>query len=93
MGLKVRFEEHPKNDYLPPRIIGEAVMYELVSSFEPEKPNSKYWLRCHKCGVSANLGDHEVIINDGIITINPSIQCPNEECNAHYWIKNGEVVN
>ena len=89
--MQVKFVKHPKNDYLPPKIIGESVMYELSSSFT-DLPNSKYWLRCHKCGLSANLGDHNVTVIDGVITISPSILCPNSEFDAHYWIKDGQVV-
>ena len=90
--MKVKFVHHPENDCLPPRMAGESVLYELSAVFAPEKPNSKYWLRCHKCGISANLGDHEVTINNGSITISPSIMCPVQGCGAHYWIKDSEVT-
>ena len=90
--MKVKFVYHPKNDCLPPKAIGESVLFEMSEVSSPEPPNAKYWLRCHKCGVSANLGLHEVTIVDELITINPSISCPNKECNAHYWIKNSEIV-
>jgi len=89
--MQVKFILHPKNDCIPPPVIGESILYELSSSFT-DKPNSKYWLRCHKCGLAANLGDHDVSVIDGIVTISPSIMCPNTKCDAHYWIKNGEVT-
>lgn len=87
--MKVKFVKHPPNDYLPPKIKGESILYELSTISPSEPPNSKYWLRCHECGVSANLADHQVSIIHGIITISPSIQCPN--CPAHYYIKNSEI--
>lgn len=89
--MKVKFVYHPENDYLPPKIIGESVLYELSEVSPSEPPNSKYWLRCHKCGLSANLGDHEVVIENGLITISPSISCPNEKCDAHYWIRQNRI--
>ncbi len=91
--MQVKFVKHPENDVIPPRNpdIKSPIIYELASSFT-DKPNSKYWLRCHKCGLSANLGDHDVTIKDGAVTINPSIMCPNSKCDAHYWIKDGQVV-
>lgn len=91
MNLDVKFVKHPENDMMK-ATKGIAILFELAGPFNPEKPNSKYWLRCHKCNLSANLGDHDVKIIDGIITINPSIECPNTKCNNHYYIKNGKVV-
>lgn len=90
--MKVKFVLHPKHDCLPPKSIGESILFEMSEVSPPEPPNAKYWLRCHKCGLSANLGEHEVSIIDGIITISPSISCPNEKCDAHYWIKDSEVT-
>lgn len=86
--------EKTKNDVIPYKeyFPGFAVIFELSSPFIPEKPNSKYWLRCHKCSLTANLGDHEITIDNKIITISPSILCPNDKCEAHYYITNSEIV-
>ena len=56
-----------------------------------EHNSDKYWLCCHKCNLMAGLGDHDVVITDGKVTISPSISCPNDKCKAHYFIKNGVV--
>jgi hypothetical protein len=58
----------------------EAVLYDLQTPFTPQKPNSRYWLRCHKCSMVANLGDHDITIQGENITISPSILCPREGC-------------
>ena len=87
--MEVKFIKHPENDIIPKGEPGESVLIELSSPFNPDKPNSKYWLRCHECGKSANLSDHEVQINNGIVNISPSIQCP--ICPAHYFIRDGKV--
>ena len=89
--MKVKFVYHPENDSYPHNLVGESIVYELSFS-TPNLPNSKYMLRCHKCGLVANLGDHDVKIVDGKVTISPSCDCPNSECDAHYWIKDGQVV-
>lgn len=102
--MKTDFVFHPENDILPytpseekwKRETGignyQSTLFELSSPFDSAKPNSRFWLRCFKCGMVANLGDHEVQVVDGIITINPSILCPRESCQNHYFIKNGEIV-
>jgi len=89
--LKVKFIKHPKNDYLPPAIMGEPVVIELAGAFVHGTPNSKYWLRCHKCGCTGNLSAHDVLIEDGLVTLHPSVICPNPECKAHYFIRKGEI--
>ena len=78
------------NDVIPKPVIGESVLYELTSPFNPDKPLSRYWLQCHECGLVANLGSHDSVeVKDGIVTISPSIDCP--KCPAHYWIKQGKI--
>jgi len=89
--MKVKFIQFPEHDIIPKGIIGESTLYELLSPFDPKNEFSKFWLQCHKCGLTANLGSHDSIeIDNGNVTISPSIQCP--KCPAHYWIKNGEVT-
>lgn len=87
----VKFVSRPEHDICP-SVKGEAILYEISSPFIPSKPFSKYWLCCHSCGLVGNLGDHDSVqVVDGLVTISPSIQCP--KCPAHYWIKDGKVVN
>lgn len=51
------------------------------------------WLGCYKCGQMALLSDHTITENsNGTITVEPSIVCPNEKCDAHYHIRNNEIV-
>ncbi len=92
--MLTRFVKHPENG-IPGIKIGtptESVLYELKRQYT-EKPNSKYWLTCFKCGVSANVGDHDVSITDGLITISPSILCPRiGKCDNHYYIRQSEVI-
>lgn len=91
--MEVKFIQFPENDIAPMGKIGvptESIIYELKSNYT-DKPNSKFWLTCFKCGVTANLGDHDVEIKDGKVTIFPSILCPREECKKHYYIRNGVV--
>ena len=90
--IKVKFIHHPENDILPKGTIGESIVYELSSCFS-DKLLSRFWLQCHKCGLKANLGDHDSVeVIDGLVTISPSCDCPNAKCPAHYWIKNGIVT-
>ncbi len=46
----------------------------------------KFLFGCPACGVIMYL-DHDV--NVITLTINPSIHCV---CDAHFWVKNGEVI-
>ncbi len=54
--------------------------------------NWKRWmLRCYKCGISVSL-DHTVTFDsNNLPTLSPSVICP--ECGAHYFVRNGEVVD
>lgn len=98
--MKTKFIFHPINDTLPPtpsevnykNQIFESELYELSSPFDQKNPNSKYWLRCFKCGIVANLGLHDVQVSNGLIIISPSILCPRQSCQNHYYIKNSEVI-
>lgn len=99
--MKTNFVFHPENDSIPPTPSEfnwktqtfESTLYELSSPFNPEHPNSRFWLRCFKCGIVANLGSHDQVdVKNGIITISPSILCPRQSCNNHYFIKNGEII-
>lgn len=87
--MDVKFIQFPENDILPKGNIGESILYELSSC--EDKSLSRFWLQCHKCGLKANLGDHDSVeIKNGLVTITPSLDCP--KCPAHYHIKNGKVV-
>jgi len=78
------------NDIIPKPVLGESILYELGSPFDPKNPLSLYWLQCHSCGLVANLGSHDSVeIKEGLVTISPSLDCP--KCPAHYWIKDGKV--
>ena len=90
--MKVKFVYHPENDTYPHKLIGESIVYELSFPSSPDVPSANFMLRCHKCGLVASLVDHTVKIVDGKVTISPSCDCPNSECDAHYWIKDGQVV-
>jgi hypothetical protein len=47
-------------------------------------------LGCPRCGRVAMLDrQHKVRIENGLVTIEPSIGCP--FCHAHYFIRNGKV--
>ena len=60
-----------------------------------------FWLMgCPACGRVATLkhtsGGHTVTLEGEVpvlkATISPSIGCPYQDCDAHYFVKNGEVV-
>ena len=89
--MKVTVIQYPKNDWMPKTQPGAPYLFVLSSPYDPAKPNSKYWLRCYKCGLTANLGLHEVQITGDNVTISPSILCPREGCGAHYWIKDSQI--
>ena len=71
--MKVKFVQFPKHDSIPKGIIGQSILYELSSPFDPNNEFSKFWLQCHKCGLTTNLGSHDSIeLDDGKVTISPS---------------------
>lgn len=95
--MKVKIE-HVDSNYpmmTPGKITpSDPIIYVLEKPYHESAPNSRFWLRCHKCGLTANLGDHEVTLEGESITISPSILCPRktpQECGAHYYIKNSEI--
>ena len=89
--MNVKFVKHPENDICK-KSIGESILYEISSPFIPDKPFSRFFLNCYKCGIVANLGDHDKVdVNDGVVTISPSILCPRASCKEHYFIKDGKV--
>ncbi len=57
---------------------------------QPVKESSYWFIGCPnlQCGGYGNLGNHEVIETQGMITISPSILCG---CGAHYFIVNNEI--
>jgi len=75
---------------IPKKPIGESWLMELDSPFNPDVPSSKYLIHCHKCGHNATL-QHDVKIENNLITISPSLVCPQKDCPAHYFIENSEV--
>ena len=81
-----------KDGRIPAEPKGTSRIYILPSRFDPNNPNSKYYLKCHKCNHGATLQNHNITWHDGKITVHPSILCPNPKCDAHYWIKDGQVV-
>ncbi len=86
----VKYVKHPEQNIIPRGKIGESTIYELSMIPITDKPNSRYTLNCHQCGLNASLADHNILNEDGLFTITPSIRCPN--CPAHYWIKKGIVL-
>lgn len=73
---------------------GDSILYEIPASEIPTNvnPSYKYWLRCFKCGITANCQLHQITISsEGLVTMSPSIACPRRTCKAHYYIENGEI--
>ncbi|MBL4817954.1 MAG: hypothetical protein JKY15_01805 [Deltaproteobacteria bacterium] len=90
--MEVKFIHHPENDICK-KSIGESILYEISSPFNPSKPHSRFFLNCYKCGIVANLGDHDKVeIKDGVVTIFPSILCPRDSCKEHYFITDGVII-
>jgi len=48
---------------------------------------------CYKCGYIAFTSKHSHEWHeDGSVTLSPSVVCPSTVCDAHYWIKNSDIV-
>ena len=70
---------------------------ELIHPYEVDtrglfwgKIGDECWLHgCVECG-KIGLLDHEIKIENGLITVNPSIVC--SERGAHYFIKDSKIV-
>ena len=62
-----------------------------VYSYRNPKQVAGYLLGCPKCGRVGSMG-HEVTFNsEGQPTVNPSIICGYDDCDAHYWIIEGNI--
>ncbi len=48
-----------------------------------------YIHRCAGCRRLGNLADHTVTMDQGRITVEPSIVCPT--CEAHYYVRDGRI--
>lgn len=89
--MEVKFEKL-ETPAIPKKPKGESWLLELPTPFEIDNQNSKYLLYCHKCGLYASIGNHKITWDGGLVTIHPSIVCPNPECDAHYWIKGSQIA-
>jgi len=47
-----------------------------------------WYLGCPRCGEPLKL-NHDVTINDGLVTLSPSLGCP--WCRFHAWVKDGNI--
>jgi len=64
--------------------------YGEFGLWQPDE-DMKPWnmLGCPRCGHWSWLKDHNVKIENDVVTISPSIGCP--LCHAHYYVKNNKV--
>lgn len=50
-------------------------------------------LTCYKCNFHAFTSSHNHTFHeDGTVTLTPSVVCPKEGCDAHYYIRKSEIV-
>lgn len=48
-------------------------------------------ITCPKCGVYASSSKSHVVEQEDPLTVSPSFVCPHKPCDAHYYVKNGEI--
>lgn len=66
----------------------QKIMWKVGNSDKP-----CLLLSCYKCGFIAFTSGHEHVFHeDDSVTLTPSVVCPNDQCDAHYWIRNNEIV-
>lgn len=88
MRIEILGESHPDKDAEP----GQAYWTKLTDKSKGYVRKRVLWLSCHKCGEVGLLSDHTITEHeDGTITVEPSIVCPNDKCDAHYFIRNNEI--
>lgn len=62
-----------------------------IYSYRNPKQVAGYLVGCPVCGRVGSL-DHEVTFNEERQpTVHPSINCGYDDCDAHYWIIDGEI--
>jgi len=77
--------------YSKPEYKGRCI---LLIAKVTDANKEKFWLHCYKCGIVASLAVHTVKIDEpNIVSLYPSVLCPNEKCQFHYFIKNGQIIN
>jgi hypothetical protein len=67
----------------------------VLRRLAPENKPYAYMLPCPKCGLGTRLvfDSHQVEVRDGLITVSPSLVCPQEGCGWHVWLKNGVATD
>lgn len=100
VDMKVIYEEHTWDEWLDHIIeeehkkpVGEAKVYGIKSGGE-----TKYWLRCFKCGDIAVLINHQkdgmIKVENGVVDIRGpgAHSILDTGCGAHYHIYLGEIA-
>lgn len=55
-------------------------------------PRGRYvMIACPKCGKWCGASAHR-IVNDDPLTLEPSLRCVEDDCDAHYWVAQGHVT-
>lgn len=65
-------------------------MWPIFSYRNPKQP-AGFLLGCPECGRVGSLSEYDVKVIDGEVTVNPSIKCGYEDCDAHYWVVDGKI--
>jgi len=48
-------------------------------------------ISCPKCGIYASSSSGHTVEVEEPLTVSPSFICPHKPCDAHYFVKNGEI--
>jgi hypothetical protein len=57
-------------------------------------PHGGISMYCPGCGLSAGLDDHKVVLHDDdTVSVEPSVQCVNPECRAHFLVHFNRIQN
>lgn len=82
------YQKHPYDGGDPVELGPGVACYLWTSPVE-----KSLTIGCPKCGMVHALTEHDITWIDEItVTIDPSIQCTNPNCDAHFYIKNNEII-
>ncbi len=62
-----------------------------ISELRPgdiQKWGKRYYFACPRCGMALAL-DHEVQVDNGVVTISPSVG--HQACGLHIYVKKGKI--
>lgn len=91
-------EEKQMTDYktLVVKYMGERLQWKTPVYGEVWQGNGFWLMGCPACGEVATIAGrkrgHTIFITGDVVSVEPSIGCPYENCDAHYFVRDGVVV-